>query len=92
MTKTWKTKKLKILAHTFAQMDDETDILLFLRDVCTLEELDEISSRFEVAQLLLQGKPYRAIAKQTGVSTATITRIAHWIKEGEGGYEKALKK
>ena len=35
---------------------------------------------------------YQDIAQKTGLSTTTVTRIAHWLKHGEGGYKTALKK
>jgi TrpR-related protein YerC/YecD len=57
-----------------------------------VEELEEFSRRWEVAGLLNKGESYREIAKQTGVSTATVTRIAYWLEHGEGGYAKALRK
>lgn len=64
----------------------------FFRDIATLEELQGLSDRWKVAQLVNRGVPYRDIAKKTGVSTATITRVAHWIKHGEGGYRLILKR
>lgn len=86
----WRTPKLKQLVQAMLSIKNEKEMLSFLRDLCTLEELDELSSRWEVALLLQQKKSYRQIAKQTGVSTTTITRIAHWLKYGEGGYETAI--
>lgn len=73
-------------------MDTEKEMLAFLRDVATMEELETLSSRWEVAKELEKGTSYRDIAKKTGVSTATITRISHWLKHGEDGYKTALKK
>jgi uncharacterized protein YerC len=35
---------------------------------------------------------YAEISRQTGASTATITRIAQWMHHGEGGYAKALER
>jgi len=90
--KQWKTTKLKKLSKAILSLDKEADMLNFLRDLCTLEELEELSSRWEVVLLLDKGIPYREIASKTGVSTATITRIAHWLNSGEGGYSKALSK
>ncbi len=90
MTTNWKTPKLKKLAKIFLSLKTEKDVLSFLRDIATLEELEELSSRWEVVQLLDKGVSYREISTKTGVSTTTITRIAHWLKHGEGGYEKAL--
>ncbi|MFZ6036510.1 MAG: YerC/YecD family TrpR-related protein [Patescibacteria group bacterium] len=64
----------------------------FFRDIATLEELKDLSDRWEVARLIHTGVPYRTISQHTGVSTATITRVAHWINHGEGGYQLMLKR
>lgn len=88
----WRTKKLKNLAQAITTIKDPKDMEIFLRDLCTLEELDELSSRWEVVLMLNNDKSYREIAKQVGVSTTTVTRIAHWLKHGEGGYRSALLK
>ena len=42
--------------------------------------------------LLDDGLHYAEISKQTGASTATITRIASWLNHGEGGYRQMLEK
>lgn len=88
--KSWKTSRLKNLAKVIASIKDETEMLNFLRDLCTAEELVELADRWEVAKMIAKGVSYRDIADKTGVSTTTITRVAHWIKHGEGGYKKAL--
>ncbi len=89
--KTWKTPQLKKLVKTISNFKNETDLLNFLRDLCTLEELEEMSNRWEAVQMLDKKISYREIAEKTGLSTTTVTRIAHWLKHGEGGYQKALK-
>lgn len=63
----------------------------FLRDVATLSELQAWSERLEVARLLAQGLSYRQVAAKTGASTTTVTRVAHFLENGEGGYRKVLK-
>lgn len=88
----WKTAKLKRLAQALLTIDTEAEMLGFLRDIATLEELEALSSRWEVVLQLEDGKSYRDIAEKTGVSTTTITRIAHWLNHGEGGYKAALEK
>ncbi|HAT03604.1 MAG TPA: DNA-binding transcriptional regulator [Candidatus Magasanikbacteria bacterium] len=88
--KTWKTPQLKKLSRAFLSLKKEEDILNFLRDLCTLEELEEMSRRWEAVHLIHKGVPYRDIAQKTGLSTTTVTRIAHWLHHGEGGYPKAL--
>ncbi len=89
---TWKTPKLKQLARALLSLRTEDEMLAFLRDVATLEELGELSNRWEVVLQLKNGKNYRDVAVNTGMSTTTITRIAHWLNHGEGGYRMALKR
>ena len=62
----------------------------FMRDLCTLGELEAMAHRWQVARLVHQGLPYTEIAEKTGASTATVTRVAHWLRHGEGGYRLAL--
>jgi TrpR-related protein YerC/YecD len=88
----WKNSKLKKLATALMSIDRESDMLNFLRDLCTLEELEELSTRWEAVQLINKGISYRKISDKTGLSTTTVTRIAHWLNHGEGGYQAVLKK
>jgi TrpR-related protein YerC/YecD len=69
---------------------DETGRLL--RDLCTVSELDAMAHRWEVAQLLDEGLPYLEVAKRAHASTTTVTRVAQWLRRGEGGYGLALKR
>jgi len=89
---TWKTPKLKQLAKALLSLQTEDEMLAFLRDVATLEELGELSNRWDIVLQLKNRKNYRDIAVNTGMSTTTITRIAHWLNHGEGGYRTALKR
>lgn len=63
---------------------------LFFDDVCTIQELDSIAQRLEVARLLNQGKSYAEINQVTGASTATICRVSKCVNYGGGGYKTAL--
>ena len=69
---------------------DETQ--RFLRDLCTRAELDAMAHRWQVAQLLDEGLPYLEVAKKAHASTTTVTRVAQWLKQGEGGYPLALQR
>jgi TrpR-related protein YerC/YecD len=64
----------------------------FFRDLCTLSELEAMAHRWEVVRLLEQGLSYLEIAERTGASTTTVTRVAHWLRHGEGGYRLALER
>lgn len=88
----WKTPRLKKLAHAIDSLKSQSDLLNFLRDLCTPDELEELSCRWEAAQLLNKGLSYREVAKKTNLSTTTVTRISQWLHHGEGGYQAALRK
>ena len=89
---TWKTPQLKKLTEALLTLKDEKEMMDFLRDLCTLEELNELSKRWEAVKMIEAGKSYREIAQKTKMSTTTVTRIAHWLEHGEDGYKVALKK
>ena len=79
------------LCAALASLDGRDDVAAFLRDACTLSELEAICHRLEVARLLDRGgRTYLEIAKEVGTSTTTVTRVAHWLHHGEGGYRIAL--
>ena len=63
-----------------------------LRDLCTLSELDAMAHRWQVAQLLDEGLPYLEVARRAHASTTTVTRVAQWLRRGEGGYSLALRR
>ena len=89
--KTWKTPQLKNLSQVLVDIDSQKIMLALLRDLCTLEELEVLARRWEAAQLIDQNIPYRTIAARTGLSTATVTRIAHWLHYGQGGYRAVIQ-
>ncbi len=78
------------LFETIETLDGSENVERFLRDLCTLSELEAMAHRWEVVKLLDQGLPYQEIARRTGASTTTVTRVAHWLRYGEGGYRTAL--
>src|SRR6202165_4150191 len=62
----------------------------FLRDLCTLGELEALAHRWQIARLLDSGRSYLEIAEAVHTSTATVTRVAHCLRHGAGGYALAL--
>lgn len=78
------------LLDAIISLEDRGSAERLLRDLCTRRELEEIVSRWAVVRRLSAGDSYRAIRENTGVSTATITRINDWLRNGSGGYGEAL--
>ena len=81
----------KMLANAFMKLNSEKEIASFLRDLLTLSEIEEFANRLEMAKLLARGWSYKRVAKELKVSTTTVTRVAHWLFRGCGGYQKVLK-
>lgn len=65
---------------------------VFFMDICTINEIQSISQRLEVARLLNEGKTYAHIEKVTGASTATISRVKRFVQYGTGGYDMILER
>ena len=64
----------------------------FFDDICTIQEIEAISQRLQVAKQLSLGKSYIEINKTTGASTATICRVSKSLNYGDGGYATVLKR
>lgn len=82
--------QLDSLADAFLALHDRDEVQRFLRDLCTLPELEALTHRWQTAQLLEQGVSYVEIAERVPTSTATVTRVAQWVRHGTGGYRLAL--
>ena len=88
----WQAPELRDLLNTISNLQGTDEIGRFLRDLCTLSELEALAHRWDVAQLLEEGLPYLEVAQKAGASTTTVTRVAHWLRHGEGGYQIALER
>lgn len=88
----WRNDDTASLFEAIIALDSRDEAAHFFRDLCTRRELEEISQRWAVVRRLATGMPYREIAAETGVSTATIVRINQWLRHGTGGYQHMLDK
>jgi TrpR-related protein YerC/YecD len=88
----WRNESTASLMDAIVRLETRDEAARFFRDLCTRHELEEMSSRWEVVRRLGEGHSYRQIHDLTGVSTATITRIAQWLRHGTGGYREALER
>jgi TrpR-related protein YerC/YecD len=78
------------LAGALLTLGTRDEATRFLRDLCTLGELEALAHRWQIVRLLEQGMPYLEIAARVHSSTATVTRVAQWLRHGAGGYALAL--
>ena len=86
----WETKETRDLLKTIVSLRTVDEAERFLRDLCTLSELEAMTHRWQAAQLVDRGLPYHEVSRRTGASTTTVTRVAHWLRHGEGGYRLML--
>jgi TrpR-related protein YerC/YecD len=88
----WRSPDVDELIAALLRLDGPDEAAAFLRDLCTLGELRDLAQRWAVVRRLEAGEHYASISRETGASTATITRIASWLNHGEGGYRSALQR
>ena len=80
------------LYKAILSLKDKEECRLFLADICTIQELETIAQRLQVAELICEGKSYSEVNKITGASTTTICRVGKCINYGEGGYRMAIER
>ena len=87
MSKKIRTEAVDYLFQAILSLENKEECYTFFEDVCTINEIQSLSQRFEVAKLLREKRTYLEIAEQTGASTATISRVNRVIKDGCNGYQ-----
>lgn len=88
----WNASKNRQLVRAFLALKNKQEAEFFLRDLMTELEIKEFANRLEAATLLSQDIQYNAISESTGLSSATIARIAKWLKGSLGGYRLVLSR
>jgi TrpR-related protein YerC/YecD len=89
-----KDQLLDRLSEAFLSLKDTNEMKAFLKDLCTPQELQSLAERWNVCCLLALGMySYRDIQDMTGVSLATIVRVARFLNdEPHRGYQSALSR
>jgi TrpR family protein YerC/YecD len=90
MNKKLDTKEVRHLFEGMQELRGTEEYFCFFEDVCTINELLAMAQRYEVAKMLREGKTYIDIAKTTGASTATISRVNRSLNYGAEGYRLAF--
>ncbi len=83
---------LENLYQAILSLESAKECAAFLDDICTIQELEALSQRLEVARLLHEGRNYVDINKLTGASTATICRVSKCLSYGDGGYKTVIQR
>ena len=87
-----KNARADLLAQAFLSLETEEDCYRLFEDLFTIREVQDLSSRMEIALMLRDKVTYNEIVQKTGASTATIGRVNRALNYGAGGYERVIEK
>ena len=87
-----RNEEMNHLFEAILMLRNQEECYKFFMDVCTINELQAIAQRYEVAVMLNDKKTYSEIAKETGASTATISRVNRSLNYGSDGYEIVIQR
>ena len=85
-----KGKELDQLFNAILSLKDLDECYRFFDDLCTVNEIQSLAQRLEVARMLEEDKTYHMIETETGASTATISRVKRCLNYGNDAYAMAL--
>lgn len=86
------SEQADLLARAFLALDSMEDCYRLFEDLFTIREVQDLSSRMEIAMMLRDKITYNEIVEKTGASTATIGRVNRALNYGAGGYERVIEK
>lgn len=85
-------KSVDQLFEAILSLETVEECYVFFDDLCTVNEMQSLSQRLEVARMLRKGFTYNQIEAETGASTATISRVKRCLNYGNDGYKMALER
>ncbi|MBS4198059.1 hypothetical protein KHA93_00095 [Bacillus sp. FJAT-49732] len=85
-------RELDQLFEAVLSLKNVEECYRFFDDLCTINEIQALSQRLEVARMLRDGKTYHKIETETGASTATISRVKRCLNYGNDTYEMVLER
>jgi len=92
LSKKLRDKFTEQLFKAILLLDNQEECYNFFRDIATVGEIKALGQRLEVARMLKEGYTYDHIVEETGVSTATISRVKRSLEYGEDGYNLILSR
>ena len=85
-----RSEQTDLLMEAMQHLTSQEDAYRFFEDICTIAEMKSMAQRIEVARLLRAGVTYQEIARETGASSATISRVNRALLYGADGYRRVL--
>ena len=88
MNENIRSSSVEFLFRAVMSLEGLEECYDFFEDLCTVQELKAISQRIVVAKMLSDKKVYSDIVKETGASTATISRVNRSLIYGNDSFLK----
>ena len=88
----WHSETTDALCDALLSLQTREECYAFLEDACTIKEILDIAQRLSVAKMLQCGVSYNTISRETGASTATISRVSKCCEYGAGGYRTVIER
>lgn len=85
-------RELDQLFEAILKLETVEDCYQLFDDLATVNEVQALAQRLEVARQIREGNTYHKIEGATGASTATISRVKRCLNYGTGGYDLALER
>ncbi|MBQ8879634.1 MAG: hypothetical protein IJY69_02195 [Clostridia bacterium] len=77
-------KDIDNLCRAVLSLENEDECRKFFEDVLTPKEISDIAQRLKAAYMLKDGRSYLEVSLETGMSTATISRVSKALERGKG--------
>ena len=88
-----KSEAADFLFDAILSLENKEECYRFFEDLCTSAEIKAMSQRLVVSKMLMEKKVYTEIVKETGASTATISRVKRALFDNDTyGYTLVLDK
>lgn len=82
----------EVFWETVAGLKNPEEAEKFLRDLLSPTEQIMLVKRLAIAVLLTRGYTYDDIDETLKVSRSTIMRVSYWLKHGDKGYQRVIRK
>lgn len=87
-----KNEEVDQLFDAILKLETLEEAYKFFDDLMTVNEIQSLAQRLEVAKMLTKGFTYNQIESETGASTATISRVKRCLNYGNDGYKMVLNR
>ena len=90
MNEKMRSENMDKLFEAILTLENVDECYKFFEDALTVKEILDIAQRLKAAKMLNAGRSYVEVCAETGMSTATISRVSKALERGRGGYRLVI--